>query len=98
MKRNASRKILFLTAILLCFCIIFNSGSAFAAVTPVFLDVDSIEIIERHRIVEGKTYSLSAEIIAKYGETEQVEDVGDEAQSTEFTDIPEETTMENASE
>ena len=41
---------------------------------------------------------LEAEIIAKYGETEQVEEVGDEAQSTEFTDIPEETTMENASE
>ena len=41
---------------------------------------------------------MEAEIIAKYGETEQVEDVGDEAQSTEFTDIPEETTMENASE
>ncbi len=63
MKRKAFRKILFLTAILLCFCMIINSGSAFAAVTPDFLDVDSIEIIERHGIVEGKTYSLSAEIM-----------------------------------
>ncbi|MBQ4603280.1 MAG: Ig-like domain-containing protein [Clostridia bacterium] len=63
MKRKASRKFLFFTAVFLCFCMIINSGSVFAAVTPDFLDVDSIEIIERHGIVEGKSYSLSAEIL-----------------------------------
>lgn len=50
-------------ALLLCFCVVFNSGLVFAAVTPDFLDVDSIEIIERHGIVEGATFRLSAEIM-----------------------------------
>lgn len=50
-------------ALLLCFCIVFNSGSVFAAVSPDSLNVDSIEIIERHGIVEGSSYYLSAEIM-----------------------------------
>lgn len=32
-------------ALLFCFCVVFNSGLVFAAVTSDFLDVDSIEII-----------------------------------------------------
>lgn len=36
---------------------------------------------------------MEAEIIAKYGETEQVEDVNDITQSTEVADIPEESTV-----
>ncbi len=50
-------------AFLLCFCVVFNSGSVFAAVSPDFFNVDSIEIIERHGIVEGSSFKLSAEIM-----------------------------------
>ena len=42
---------------------VLNSGSSFAAVSSDFLNVDSIEIIERHGIVEGSSYDLSAEIM-----------------------------------
>ena len=51
------------TALLLCFCVVLNSGSVFAAVSSDFLNVDSIEIIERHGIVEGSSFKLSAEIM-----------------------------------
>ena len=56
-------KVIAFSALFLCFCIVFNSGSVFAAVSPDSLNVDSIEIIERHGIVEGSSYSLSAKIM-----------------------------------
>ena len=49
--------------LMICFCVVFNSVSAFASVAPDLLDVDDIEIIERHGIVEGSLYQLEAEIL-----------------------------------
>ena len=63
MKRKTAFKISSFTALLLCFCMVLNSGSVFAVVSSDFLNVDSIEIIERHGIVEGSSYDLSAEIM-----------------------------------
>lgn len=60
---KASYKIVGICALILCLCIVLNSGSVFAAVSPDFLNVDSIEIIERHGIVEGYSFNLSAEIM-----------------------------------
>ena len=65
MKRKTAFKISSFTALLLCFCMVLNSGSSFAAVSSDFLNVESIEIIERHGIVEGSSYDLSAEIMPK---------------------------------
>lgn len=50
-------------ALVVCFCVVFNSVSAFASVTPDLLDVENIEIIERHGIIEGSSYQLEAEIL-----------------------------------
>lgn len=63
MKSKATFKTTAFLALAICFCMVFNSGSVFAAVTPDFLDVDSIEIIERHGIVEGAKLKLTAEIM-----------------------------------
>ena len=49
--------------LMICFCVVFNSVSAFASVAPDLLDVDDIEIIERHGIVEGSSYRLKAELM-----------------------------------
>ncbi len=56
-------KIPIFIVLLVCFCVVFNSVSVFALVTPDFLNVDDIEIIERHGIVEGSTYQLKAELM-----------------------------------
>ena len=49
-------------ALLISSCMIFNSGSVFASVNPDFLNVDDIEIIEQHGIVEGSSCQLKAEL------------------------------------
>lgn len=49
-------------ALLISACMIFNSGSVFASVNPDFLNVDDIEMIEQHGIVEGSSCQLKAEL------------------------------------
>ena len=59
MIKNIS-KITVAVSVLLCFLIVLNSGSVLAAVSPDLFDVDDIEIIEKHGIVEGSSYQLEA--------------------------------------
>ncbi len=63
MKRKIISRLSACVAVLICFSVAFNSTVIAAEITPDSLDVDSIEIIERHGIVEGSSYQLTAEIM-----------------------------------